>query len=77
MADLFSPLKLQAEVDRLMKTVPEGRRIAVLGIASADGQWRVTARAALGDDGHWHIEGAVSGHGGHDLAAQVSVLASW
>jgi len=78
MADaIFSPLALQAQVDRLMKDVPQGRKVAVVGIATSDGKWRVTAKARLGDDGHWQLEGSVSGHGGHDLVGEVSVLASW
>jgi hypothetical protein len=67
---------LQAEVDRLLAGVPRDRHCAILGVASTDGSWRVTARAAW-VDGHWVVQGDLSGRGRRDLAGTISVLASW
>lgn len=65
--------QIESEVTAI---VPEGKKVAVLGVATQDG-WRLTGAVRLGDAGHFQLSGDVGETWGGKVSGRVAVLATF
>ena len=67
---------MRAEVERYIAAeIPEGKRGAIVGVASTDGGVTIAAAAKLGDD--WKLAGDVGRRWDGVVSGRVYVIGSW
>ena len=67
----FSPEKLQAAVDRVLATLPEGKTQALVAYANLRGEWHLAYAHRIGDQ--WILGGSVGRTTAHGLEGEVVV----
>ncbi len=76
MSSIFSDAALRQYTDAVAAQIPPGKHGALIGWATTDGKWRVTAVQRIGE--HWQLAALLEGDvKAGKVQGGVQVIGSW